>query len=144
MDHVSATAGLPTSERINISGARVFDGEDQGKITPIFSFFFSTFIEPLNFRCRKQIPNATVTAIGLVRVANPREVDAQGEREVNSRALRYAGSCIPPDSGQHPVGAQPVENSQRKGKRPRQQGSGAVKKGARDLAAQDLGGAGIS
>lgn len=31
MDHVSATKGLPVSERVNISGARVFDGEDQGK-----------------------------------------------------------------------------------------------------------------
>ena len=31
MDHVSATNGLTKTERENISGARVFDGEDQGK-----------------------------------------------------------------------------------------------------------------
>ena len=31
MDHVSATNGLSKTERENISGARVFDGEDQGK-----------------------------------------------------------------------------------------------------------------
>ena len=31
MDHVSATMGLSKTERENISGARVFDGEDQGK-----------------------------------------------------------------------------------------------------------------
>jgi len=30
MDHVSATNGLSKTERENISGARVFDGEDQG------------------------------------------------------------------------------------------------------------------
>jgi hypothetical protein len=28
MDHVSANKSLPVSERENISGARVFDGED--------------------------------------------------------------------------------------------------------------------
>lgn len=32
MDHVSATNGLSKTERENISGARVFDGEDQGKL----------------------------------------------------------------------------------------------------------------
>ena len=31
MDHVSANKSLPVTERENISGARVFDGEDQGK-----------------------------------------------------------------------------------------------------------------
>lgn len=31
MDHVSATKTLTVQERENISGARVFDGEDQGK-----------------------------------------------------------------------------------------------------------------
>jgi hypothetical protein len=31
MDHVSENKMLPTNERKNISGARVFDGEDQGK-----------------------------------------------------------------------------------------------------------------
>ena len=31
MDHVSANKMLSTTERENISGARVFDGEDQGK-----------------------------------------------------------------------------------------------------------------
>lgn len=31
MDHISATNGLTKTERENISGARVFDGEDQGK-----------------------------------------------------------------------------------------------------------------
>jgi hypothetical protein len=41
MDHVSATKGLPVSERQNISGARVFDGEDQGKKSLIF---ISTFL----------------------------------------------------------------------------------------------------
>jgi len=35
MDHVSATKSLPVTERENISGARVFDGEDQGKIKAI-------------------------------------------------------------------------------------------------------------
>ena len=33
MDHVSANKSLPVTERENISGARVFDGEDQGKET---------------------------------------------------------------------------------------------------------------
>ena len=33
MDHVSANQSLPVTERENISGARVFDGEDQGKHT---------------------------------------------------------------------------------------------------------------
>jgi len=32
MDHISASKGLPISERENISGARVFDGEDMGKL----------------------------------------------------------------------------------------------------------------
>ena len=32
MDHVSANKSLPVTERENISGARVFDGEDQGKL----------------------------------------------------------------------------------------------------------------
>ena len=36
MDHVSATNGLTKTERENISGARVFDGEDQGKLCFIF------------------------------------------------------------------------------------------------------------
>lgn len=41
MDHVSANKSLPVTERENISGARVFDGEDQGKLhtnlcTPYF------------------------------------------------------------------------------------------------------------
>lgn len=31
MDHVSATKTNHITERENISGARVFDGEDQGK-----------------------------------------------------------------------------------------------------------------
>ena len=33
MDHVSATKTNHITERENISGARVFDGEDQGKST---------------------------------------------------------------------------------------------------------------
>ena len=40
MDHVSATNGLSKTERENISGARVFDGEDQGKFTPIYIPFY--------------------------------------------------------------------------------------------------------
>ena len=32
MDHVSADKSLPVWERQNISGCRVFDGEDQGNI----------------------------------------------------------------------------------------------------------------
>jgi len=31
MDHISANKSLAVTERENISGARVFDGEDQGK-----------------------------------------------------------------------------------------------------------------
>ena len=31
MDHISANRSLPVTERENISGCRVFDGEDQGK-----------------------------------------------------------------------------------------------------------------
>ena len=31
MDHISANKTLPVTERENISGCRVFDGEDQGK-----------------------------------------------------------------------------------------------------------------
>lgn len=31
MDHVSQNPSLPLNERTNISGCRVFDGEDQGK-----------------------------------------------------------------------------------------------------------------
>jgi len=30
MDHISANKSLTVTERENISGARVFDGEDQG------------------------------------------------------------------------------------------------------------------
>ena len=33
MDHVSANKTLTVTERENISGCRVFDGEDQGKFT---------------------------------------------------------------------------------------------------------------
>jgi len=32
MDHISANKTLTIQERENISGARVFDGEDQGKL----------------------------------------------------------------------------------------------------------------
>ena len=32
MDHTSANKMLPTNERENISGVRVLDGEDQGKL----------------------------------------------------------------------------------------------------------------
>lgn len=32
MDHISANKTLSVTERENISGARVFDGEDQGKL----------------------------------------------------------------------------------------------------------------
>ena len=41
MDHVSANKTLSVTERENISGARVFDGEDQGKfqIQLLMSFF---------------------------------------------------------------------------------------------------------
>ena len=43
MDHVSANKSLPVTERENISGARVFDGEDQGKLhSNIFIRFNST------------------------------------------------------------------------------------------------------
>ena len=31
MDHVSANKSLPVTERENISGVRVLDGEDQGR-----------------------------------------------------------------------------------------------------------------
>lgn len=46
MDHVSANKTLSVTERENISGARVFDGEDQGKFK-LWSFsnrnsFFQT------------------------------------------------------------------------------------------------------
>jgi len=33
MDHISATKTNHIEERENISGARVFDGEDQGEFT---------------------------------------------------------------------------------------------------------------
>ena len=33
MDHVSANKSLPVTERENISGVRVLDGEDQGRYT---------------------------------------------------------------------------------------------------------------
>ena len=39
MDHVSANKTLSATERENISGARVFDGEDQGKFI-IFQTFY--------------------------------------------------------------------------------------------------------
>jgi hypothetical protein len=35
MDHVSANKSLTATERENISGCRVFDGEDQGKNLPL-------------------------------------------------------------------------------------------------------------
>lgn len=35
MDHISATNGMSKTERENISGARVFDGEDQGKLNSL-------------------------------------------------------------------------------------------------------------
>ena len=38
MDHISANKSLTVTERENISGARVFDGEDQGKISNNMSF----------------------------------------------------------------------------------------------------------
>lgn len=38
MDHVSANKSLPVNERENISGCRVFDGEDQGKLLIINSY----------------------------------------------------------------------------------------------------------
>lgn len=47
MDHISATNGLTKTERENISGARVFDGEDQGKfnsqITSLIGSFKTNF-----------------------------------------------------------------------------------------------------
>ena len=79
MDHVSANKMLPVTERENISGARVFDGEDQGKS-------YSNIVRSqhkcqingdeiliklcLIYRCWKQIQNATVTIKRLVRIAN--------------------------------------------------------------------------
>ena len=44
MDHVSANKSLCTAERENISGARVFDGEDQGK-------FLNGFIKYIKCIC---------------------------------------------------------------------------------------------
>jgi len=35
MDTITANKSLPVTERENISGARVFDGEDQGKLPAI-------------------------------------------------------------------------------------------------------------
>ena len=46
MDHVSANKSLPVTERENISGARVFDGEDQGKKT----FYLSISSEISEYR----------------------------------------------------------------------------------------------
>jgi len=43
MDHVSATNGLSKTERENISGARVFDGEDQGKFLQQNYVYFNWF-----------------------------------------------------------------------------------------------------
>ena len=40
MDHVSANKSLGVTERENISGARVFDGEDQGKCFIIHNSLF--------------------------------------------------------------------------------------------------------
>ena len=45
MDHVSANKTLSATERENISGARVFDGEDQGKYT--------FFPKPILYMCFK-------------------------------------------------------------------------------------------
>ena len=71
MDHVSANKTLSVTERENISGARVFDGEDQGKfqIQLLMSFLLSMIFDAnllIFYRCRKQIQNATVTAERLV------------------------------------------------------------------------------
>lgn len=41
MDHVSANKTLPVTERENISGARVFDGEDQGKVLALIAILFA-------------------------------------------------------------------------------------------------------
>lgn len=79
MDHVSATKSLPVTERENISGARVFDGEDQGKIKAIcllkkisqllFDWWKSYLtLYKFSYRFRKQIQNATVTIERLVRI----------------------------------------------------------------------------
>ena len=38
MDHISANKTLTVTERENVSGARVFDGEDQGKLISIIKW----------------------------------------------------------------------------------------------------------
>ena len=75
MDHISATQGLSKTERENISGARVFDGEDQGKFNQFYCMLSNDAkIEIFEkFRSWKQIQNAAVTAKGLVRATNLRK-----------------------------------------------------------------------
>lgn len=55
MDHVSANKSLPTNERQNISGARVFDGEDQGKFSFVkhghATIHYVDTYQYLSFRC---------------------------------------------------------------------------------------------
>ena len=55
MDHVSANKSLPTNERQNISGARVFDGEDQGKYSFVkhghATIHYVDTYQYLSFRC---------------------------------------------------------------------------------------------
>jgi len=41
MDHISATKTNHIEERENISGARVFDGEDQGEFTSWMHWYLS-------------------------------------------------------------------------------------------------------
>lgn len=79
MDHISANKTLPVTERENISGARVFDGEDQGKFraqpeAPGDGFRSTQEFLTLDwYRCWQQVPNAAVTADGLVRAADQGE-----------------------------------------------------------------------
>jgi hypothetical protein len=70
MDHVSANKSLTVTERENISGCRVFDGEDQGKFKfaslPITYFFNLNLLTSFLKRRGKQVPHATVTTARLV------------------------------------------------------------------------------
>jgi len=76
MDHVSANKSLSVTERENISGARVFDGEDQGKIHNEYIYELTGLVlmngvmrfklNVFKYRFRKQIQNARVTIERLV------------------------------------------------------------------------------
>lgn len=89
MDHVSANKTLTVTERENISGARVFDGEDQGKnhfkhkSILVYKRLFHHNQHLLTFllfdRRWQQISHAAVTAERLVRATDKSEVPLEGE-----------------------------------------------------------------